>query len=132
MLYNAASVVIASARLPGVHCILFSAAVAECTPLLAAASCDRKISLSPLGLNLGLMALKRPSVRQVAWGLESAGVLFLQVKGLLMLYKAHGLFRQYTIPKRLAMVGRLCARWNHTVHTTDLPADTATRLGLLH
>ena len=40
------------------------------------------------------MALNRPSVRQVAWGLESAGVLFLQMNGIVMLYKAHGLFRQ--------------------------------------
>ena len=68
--------------------------MAQCTPLLAAASCERKISVSPLGLNLGLMALNRPSVRQVAWGLESAGVLFLQMNGIVMLYKAHGLFRQ--------------------------------------
>ena len=28
------------------------------------------------------------------------------------------------MPKRLAMVGRLCARWNQTVHTNDLPAHT--------
>ena len=81
-------------KLPGVHCIVLSAAVAQCTPLLAAASCERKTSLSPLGLNFGLMALSRPAVRQVAWGLESAGVLFLQMKGILMLYKAHGLLRQ--------------------------------------
>lgn len=112
-------------KLPGVHTIVLSAAVAQCTPLLAAASCDRKINLSPLGLNLGLMALRRPSVRQLAWGFASAGVLFLQMKGTLTVYKAHGLFRQYTMPKRLAMVGRLCARWNQTVHTSDLPACTA-------
>ena len=33
------------------------------------------------------------------------------------------------MPKRLAMVGRLCARWNQTVHTKDLPAQTQTQTG---
>ena len=83
------------------------AAVAWCTPLLAAASWDRKTSLLPSGVNLGLMALSRPSVRQWACGFRSEVVLFLQVKGTLTLYREQGRLRQYTMPRRCGMVGKL-------------------------
>lgn len=65
--------------------ICMSLAVAKCTPLVAAASCDRNNSLFPVGLNLALAALSMPSVKHSALGLLSEVVLFLHVKGTLTL-----------------------------------------------